>query len=169
MAVGTIMSHVARAKSFVSLAREMYFCLSKPTPWGTPDNPPVPSQDATVLTEPIGYRKVQRAYLVIPDENGELTDKTGNWKIVNVDDAFTSKARHVYIETTIDYSKMPVKEYRQVGIYSSIILVPDTSTTQYWYSPQEVSSTGVLELYENCTVSTRLVDESEVISVVVQL
>ncbi|WBF81264.1 virion protein 3 [Staphylococcus phage BSwM-KMM1] len=58
MAIATYNSHVELAKYLVSKADSIYLTIGKSTPWSNETNPPQPDENATVLQEVTGYKKL---------------------------------------------------------------------------------------------------------------
>lgn len=151
------------------LQNDFWVCLGrKDTDWGRPENPP----DATVATpmvEVIGYRKVQKKRLVVPDpEHGAITWR--HLKLTKVEDKdmlYKKKgvyARWALLTCTITTDELPTGGYfRQVGLYTD--LVPVAAYDDYEYlTPNRVSDVGNLIYIENIEQIYRLSNQIEEIS-----
>lgn len=147
-----------------------YWCAlgRKDTAWGRPENPP----DATVATpmvEVLGYRKVQKKRLVVPDqEHGSIIWR--NLKLTKVEDKdMLKKTKGVYprwalLTCTITTSELTTGgHFRQVGLYTD--LVPMAAYDDYEYlTPAQVSDPGNLIYIENIEQIYRLSNQIEEIS-----
>lgn len=157
--VTTKASHVQRAID-LSKNTQLWIGIGKTSVWGNPDTAPVYDpvahpenqswyEDATVLTEPIGYRKVETAKLVVPNANGiiEVFDAGGlstKWSEVTEAEAKTQGAVHLYVTVLLD-STLPYTTYRQTSLHSSLVKAGGVPDGRTYLLANEVSSQGTLE------------------------
>lgn len=172
MAIKTVNSAVSRALDFVHRT-DIYFAIGKTSPWSDESNPPQPIETDT-LQELIGYRKVDTQYLVVPYDNRTLgqndilitlSDGT-KWLVISEANAYTERARYVYISTTILPTDLPTGDYRQVGVFTGV--VPQDGITKPNLLPSEVQKPGVLEVLDNRVKSTRTNTTKETLSFIIQ-
>lgn len=156
-----MLGHVARAIDFYH-KNDMYFCIGKTTPWSAEDlgdefnpsndyeaNPPIPKNTDTIL-ELAGYKKVESAFLVIPDESGDLEYRNTRWKIVTEAEAPEKGARWVYISSYLSYNELPTDiVYRQIGVVSGLKAIEGIPSSKYALLPDEVEKAGLLEVIDN--------------------
>lgn len=168
MAVTTLRAHVNRAIDFFS-KEELYFALGKSTAWpGGDSNVPVPDTNMVELEEVIGYKKIEKKHLVVPDPAGTIEYRDGNYKIVPLSEALTKGAKWVYIETTIRYDELPLGTYRQVGLYEGLEKNAGVAVGKTNLLPSEVKSAGVLEVVDNRKTSNRDIDQKEKLTLVIE-
>lgn len=166
-AVNTIYAHVNRALGFFN-QNNTYFAIGKTTPWADESKPPEPDTNTAKLDGVIGFKKVEVAYMVVPDETGTIAYRDKTWKVVPPDKAMELKAKHVYLETYIRYDELPLGEYRQIGVYTGLKLADGVSPAKFNLLPSEVASHGVLEALDNRKASPREEDQKEKISLVIE-
>lgn len=167
MAITTVGAHVSRALDFFA-KQDIYFAIGRTTPWEDDNNPPSPNSDMTSIDEVIGYKKLEASHLVIPDDAGTISYRESNWKIVPKDDAYTQKAKWVYIETTIRYDELPLGFYRQIGVYTGLKLKSTTEAGQTALLPDQVEDPGILEIVDNRGPSNRLADQKEKLTLIIE-
>lgn len=178
MAIATTSAHVSRALDFFNKSDHIFFAIGRTTPWpnDSDDNtemeanfqPPAEDIEATALDDVIGYKKVESIYLVVPDENGEIVYDEQRWRVVSPDNAYTEKAKFVFIETTIRYDELPLGFYRQVGVYTGLTRKEGVSSAKFNLLPEEVEDAGVLEILSNRKPSNRQADQKETINLVIE-
>ena len=81
MAIATNGGHTARAVDFMNSAGK-YFAVGGTQPWEDETSPTTPQVTDFSLIDIVALKKVDHAYLVIPSENGTITYRGQNWKIV---------------------------------------------------------------------------------------
>lgn len=157
--VTTKASHVQRAID-LSKNLQLWIGIGKTSVWGTPDIAPVYDpvghpenqiwyEDAVGLTEPIGFRKVETAKLVVPNSNGiiEVFDAGGmstKWSEVTEAQAKAQGARHLYVTVLLD-ATLPYTTYRQTSLHSSLVIAGGVPAGRTYLLANEISSQGVLE------------------------
>lgn len=157
--VTTKASHVQRAID-LSKNTQLWIGIGKTSAWGSPDVAPVYNpelnpenqtwyEDAVELTEPIGYKKVETAKLVVPNINGiiEVFDAGGmstKWAEVTEEQAKTQGARHLYVTVLLD-NTLPYTTYRQTSLHSSLVKAGGVPDGRTYLLANEVSSQGTLE------------------------
>lgn len=162
MAIATTSSRVYAALALKSKSASTYFAIGKTSPWTNEKIPPASDPNATMLTETIGYKKVDNVSLCRPYVEGEVTTYPivtyGTLKFVLIPDAeaYNQKAVQVYYEVKIVGDELPVGTYRQVGVFTD--LVPKTGVTKPNLLPSEVQSIGILQFIENKEFNNRTVD-----------
>lgn len=167
MATTTINGHVARALDFFE-RNDIYFGIGRPDPWADEQFPPAPTIETTDLTTPIGFKKVESVYMVVPDTEGEIVYRDKRWKIVPANQAIEEGARWVYIDCYLRYDELPLSDYRQIGVYSR--LKPKTSVPPGKYNllPSEVDDRGILEVLDNRKRVSRQIDQKENLTLVIE-
>lgn len=168
--ITTTMGHVSRAISFQELPN-VYFGIGRTTPWDGEDEPefsaPLPSVDATELDELIGLKKVDMKSLVVPDEDGTIVYRDRTWRRISAEEAIQLGAHWVYIEASILYDELPASAYRQIGVFSRVQPKPSISSTSILL-PNEIESTGVLEILDQRKVVTRNIDSRDTFSMIIE-
>lgn len=168
--ITTTMGHVSRAISFQELPN-VYFGIGRTTPWdGESDDDfsaPLPSVDATELDELIGLKKVDIKALVVPDEDGTLIYRDRTWRKISAEEAIQLGAHWVYIEASILYDELPATAYRQIGVFSRV-QPKSTVTSPSILLPEDIESTGVLEILDQRKVVTRNVDSRDTFSMIIE-
>jgi len=167
MATTTINGHVSRALDFFE-RNDIYFAIGHPDPWADDNYPPAPTIDTQDITVPIGFKKVENIYLVVPDEQGSIVYRDKRWRVVPKDQAIAQGARWVYIECTLRYDELPLTDYRQIGVYSRLKVKAETPTGKLNLLPTDVESRGILEIIDNRKRVTRQVDQKENLTIVVE-
>jgi hypothetical protein len=71
MAVTTLYGHCSKALAFFNNTN-IYFGLGKQTDWSNPDIPDPPNVNQSGIVEPLGFKKCESKYLVIPDPAGSI-------------------------------------------------------------------------------------------------
>lgn len=161
--VCTERGRVSKAINFIN-DPNIWLGIGKSSTWGDPDVPPVydpinfPANNVwwtqvTALTEAIGYRKVETKKLVIPDINGviEVIDENGNntkWTEVTPANAVAMNAKYVYLTALLD-NTLPYTTFRQIIVFSSLVLSGSVSPTRTYALPSEVTDAGIAELVQN--------------------
>ncbi len=166
-AITTIGSKVRKATEFINL-NNVFMGLGKSTPWEDDDNPPSPERLAKALIEPIGYKQVTTKVLVVPDTNGEFVTKDGKFRQVAFENAYDENACWVYVELDIDYAELPLGWYRQIGLFTGLTRAAGVEPGKVALLPTEVESAGILEVLDNRKPSSRLEDQRETISLVIE-
>lgn len=168
MAITTLEGHCFKALAFYNTSN-MYFGIGRQTAWTDENNPDPPSSTATAVEEPVGFKRVESKYLVIPDPNGTIVYDDGSaWSIVNTSDAYTRGARWVYIDCNIKSTDLPLVIYRQVGLCINLV-VSDPSYAGYaTLLPNQVSSQGTLYLLDNSGPTTRKANQKETLSYILE-
>lgn len=168
MAITTLNSHIQRAVEFFQ-KDDIYFGIGRTTAWEDEDSPPEPVFETSTIEEPIGFKKAEQAYLVVPDEEGEIVYQDSTWSVVTLDEAFVKKARYVFISTTIRYDELPLGRYRQVGVYSGLEPVEGTAPGKFNLLPEEVKVQGILEVIDNRQDSNRQADQKETLNLIIKM
>lgn len=168
--ITTTMGHVSRAISFQELPN-VYFGIGRTTPWDGETEPdfsaPLPSVEATELDELIGLKKVDIKSLVVPDEDGTLIYRDRTWRKISAEEAIELGAHWVYIEASILYEELPVSAYRQIGVFSRV-KPKSTVTSPSILLPEDIESTGVLEILDQRKVVTRNADSRDTFSMIIE-
>lgn len=169
--VTPISGHVSRAISFSELPN-MYLGLGKTSAFLGEDDPnfvcPPPSVEAKTLEELIGLKRIEVVSLVHPDPDGTLIYKDRSWKKVSVEDAIRLGSRWVYLEVTVNYEELPAVGYRQIGIFSRVQANPEVGDSKSVLLPDEILSTGLLEIFEQRKVVHRSADSKDTFSMIVE-
>lgn len=171
-AIESLTGHIQRALDFYSNKDNIWFGIGKTTAWAydptgaipntnseTSDtNPPDPSS-TSVLLEPAGYKKIERAYIVYPDSTGELSYAGYTWKIVTdatAANAIAVGAKWVFIDAWLKYSELDTSiAYRQASVFENLVRATGVDTKLTALYPSQVSSQGVLQLMYNFTPVNR--------------
>lgn len=161
MAIATSISRHTRAKAFKDSTGTLFIGIGKSTQWNSSDTPPQPSDSATSLSEPIGYKQVDTKEFVIRDSNGTIEYLGEKWKIVSDQEAQTSKSRWIYIKASINYTELPTTTYRQIGIFSGLKRRSGVLASKSALLPSEVESVGSLEVIDNTTPNTRSANQKD--------
>jgi hypothetical protein len=179
VAISTTNAHVSRALDFFQNDK-IYFAIGRTTPWPNDVNgktelepsfqPPLENKELAALEELIGYKKVESIFLVVPDAtNGTITYQSLKWRIVPIEQAYTEKARHVYMTTSIQYDELPLGFYRQVGVYSGVERAVGVAVGKNNLLPVEAKEGfGILEVVDNRGPSNRQNDQKEILSIAIE-
>jgi hypothetical protein len=118
---------------------------------------------------PIGFKKVSSMHLVVPDVAGEIDYRGSRWTVVPANEAFERGARYVYIVASLNYTELPITDFRQIGVFSGLVRSSALSDqTKPNLLPSEVQTTGALELIDNRTVITRNEYQKETFSFIIE-
>lgn len=153
MAVTTTKAHVNMALYLKNKVSSTYLGIGGSDAWEDEENPPTPERSRTKLETPIGYKKVNTVSLCKRVESEEdASHNTINyrgevWELIPDKEAQEQQATHVYYETRIVGSELPVGEYRQVGIFTDLKTKGDVGKPNLL--PSEVTDVGTLEFFEN--------------------
>ena len=167
MATTTINGHVSRALDFFD-RNDIYFSIGRPDPWEDESFPPAPTIAAQDLDNPIGFKKVETIYMVVPDAEGEIAYRDRRWKVVPADEAIAKGARWVYIDAYLRYDELPLSDYRQIGVYSRLVKQDGVSSGKMNLLPEEVKHRGILEVIDNRKRVSRQIDQKEALSLVIE-
>lgn len=169
--VTTNVGHVSRAISFYEM-NSVYFGLGKTSPWDGESEEdftaPLPSVEATELTELIGMKKVEIKSLVTPDDDGTIIYRDQTWRKISPEEAISLGAHWVYIETSILYEELPESAYRQIGVFSRVKPKSNIQIGQKVLLPSEIESVGILEILDQRKVVTRNEDSRDTFSMIVE-
>lgn len=166
MATTTTSGHVSRALDFFE-RNDIFVGIGRTTPWEDEALPPVPSTEAKLVEEIMGYKKLEFIHLVVPDEAGEISYRDSRWRKVPFDKAVEENARWVYIEAHIRYDELPLQPYRQIGIFSRL-KATTAASAKLVLTPEEVEDMGILEVLDNRRVVNRQLDQKEQLSMVIE-
>lgn len=177
--VSTYKSHVSRAWSFYNDTPRIMFAIGKTTPWTNENQPPNPVIDKNTLDELIGFKKVDRMLFVIPDPvNGTIVIDNVRWTPIEPDPAIPgdtlynairrANARWVYVETVLESTEFPNTTYREIGLYSRILLNDGVSTSQLTYNPSEILDSGILEAWKTRPPVYKTSGQREMLSFVLE-
>lgn len=120
---------------------------------------------------PIGYKKATSVHLVAPDPAGEIDYRGSRWTVVPPNEALERGARYVYIVVSLNYTELPITDFRQIGVFSGLqrtAAVTVVDPTKPNLEPDEVEATGALELIDNRTVITRNEYQKETFSFIIE-
>jgi hypothetical protein len=165
--VTTVSAHVRRAIDFTNQP-SVYAAIGKSTAWPDDNIPPDPDPEAVDITEPIGYKKVSKNVLVVPDDLGEIEVYGVKWREV---DAYTEKARHVWIQASFNYDEFPTNvNYRQICLFTNLVrestdLLANPGRTALL--PIHVTDSGVLEYIYNDKPIPRAPNRRDIVNIVI--
>lgn len=163
----TINSRVQRAEDFSK--KNLYLAIGKTqTEWDDPNNPPVPDATATEIVELAFIKKVDTIKFVIPDATGSIVFRDTKWSEVAESDIYAKQARYLYLSTTLYYDKVPIVNYRQIGIIENPVDTSGNICKDDYYPADAISSQGFLHFIDNRRVVTRDVSQYEIISVIIE-
>lgn len=169
--ITTTAGHTSRAISFYELG-SVYFGLGRTSPWDGENeadfSAPLPSVSAKTLDELIGLKKVDVKSLVVPDEDGTIVYRDQTWRKITPQEAITLGAHWVYIEASIEYNDIPATAYRQIGVFSRVVPTPEAGSLKSVLLPDEIESTGVLEILDQRKVVTRNEDSRDTFSMIIE-
>lgn len=178
MAITLLKGHVSRALDFYN-KNSIFFGIGKTTAWSDPIDskitdyhPPTPKNTDDLL-EPVGYRRVDSKYLVVPaepnDESAELTYSGKKWKIVPPDKALEKGARWVCILANIQYSEFPTNiSYRQIKVTTGLEPADSVTDGRPNLLPSQVKNVGIPEVLDNRTPIFREPDQRERLIVIIE-
>lgn len=167
MAVTTLKGHVSRALDFYN-KEKIFMGLGKTTPWDNEMSPPIPTV-VDELVEIAGYKRVESLFLVRPDPDGELSYRNTKWKIIQKENALAEGAKWIFLSTYITYTELPTDiSYRQIGVYTGLVLAESTPVGKYALLPHEVEHSGILEVIDNRTPIYREADQREQLIIIIE-
>ncbi|WDE04669.1 hypothetical protein SG34_025620 [Thalassomonas viridans] len=109
--------------------------------WG--DNPPAEQITSTALLDALGYRKASRVKFCQPDSEGGIEVPTGKFSLVE------SPTNHIYLEFNFDFDNALGETLREVGVMVDSQPKAGLPDGQYYFTPDELESTGSLMLLEH--------------------
>lgn len=169
--ITTTVGHVSRAISFFELSN-LYFGIGRTSPWEGEDEPnfsaPLPDVNATQIDELIGMKRVSVKSLVYPDPDGTIVYRNQTWRKVSPEDAIRLGAHWVYIEASIEYDELPAVEYRQIGVFSRVVVGPSVTALQPILLPEQIANQGILEILDQRKVVTRNEDSRDTFSMIIE-
>lgn len=163
----TTFAHVRRALEF-SQKEDVYAVIGKTSAWPDDNNPPTPDPETTVIPEALGYVKVQQNTLIVPDVAGPIELYQIKWRTVADVDAYTEKARHVWLQGEFQYDDVPVAvSYRMVGITTGLTKQPLVPPLQTLLLPADVLDPGVLEYVYHDQPIPRAINRRDILNVII--
>lgn len=78
----TTLSHTSRAFDLFN-SNSLYYGIGYQSPWPDDNNPPLVDYNAMEIYQIIGYKKVEDAYMVVPDSNGSIIYRDSQWRVVS--------------------------------------------------------------------------------------
>lgn len=181
MAIITMNGHVSRALDFYHKT-DVYFSIGKISEWAESDrtkstsssnavsdySPPSPELSSDIV-ELVGMKKVERMFLVVPDENGSLVYRDSRWKIIAQDKALDKGARWVYLSASLNYNELPIDiSYRMIGINTGITRKSGISKDKYVLEADEISDKGITEIIDFRRPIYRETGQREELAVVIE-
>lgn len=195
--VATYASHVGKALNFFYNTPNLMFAIGRSTPWGGKEgendgtstiddlHPPYPSLDATEIDEPIGYKRYNNMYFVIPDETSTEPIVDGvHWRKIQLDTPISdpeaakealiakvkmNKARWIYMDFQLDPNDFVGFTYRQIGLYSDVKILPPATNSMNIFNAEYIETgSGILEVIQNRAPVTRQIDQRELVAVVLE-
>jgi len=167
MAISTVYGHVSRALDFYA-KDDLYFCIGRTTAWDEENIPPAPDVNIQDVEEAIAFKKVLEKKIVVPDPAGSIFYMGDMYREVSAEDAEDEKARWVYVSTTLTGDEVPLVSFRQVGLYSGLVVDSSVPAGKLSLLPEEVEDTGLLEVVDNRRVTHRQDDQSEKLSLIIE-
>lgn len=82
LAIAVLQGHVQRAIDFYKKEGKFFAIGGKDTPWRDENNPDNPLETDYKLKDIMGYKRVDRCELVVRDDNGTISYRTQNWRVV---------------------------------------------------------------------------------------
>lgn len=154
--------------------------IGKSTPWEDPAdidvsdrNPPTPTGYETDIEEPIAYKKIDLCYLCKKDKNGTLTYR--EQKFITTQDlqtAIDGLYDCVYVKGSFIYDEVPLKTYRQVGLYSCGKVTYDENNVSYPLGTEGhdniVTDPGILAVIDYRKPQPRDWDQTETFEIMIQ-
>lgn len=152
-------AHIRRAVEFVERT-DVYVAMAKTSPWTDDNAPPDPDPLTVDVTEPVAYKKPTKQTLLVPDATGPIEIYGVTWREVDTADAYTEKARHVWLQGEFVRDEVPTNiSYRMIGVYSELQREPvdlAANPGRTLLLPVHVQDPGVLEyLYHDKPIPRR--------------
>jgi hypothetical protein len=172
------------------------FGIGRSTSWSNETEPPLPLLDTKNLEETIGYKNIEQSFFVVPSANdGIISFDNMRWnKVVPIDTLDGVEARRIYgqdvsddlilfqsakrlnsrwlyLSTSIkfsDFSTSGASSYRQIGIFSNIILKDGVSLSDNYIPDQIRDGSPVLEVYKNRSPVFRNPGQIDKISMIIE-
>jgi len=168
MAITTTSGHCLKALAFYNNTN-LYFGVGRQTAWADENTPDVPSISITCIEDPLGFKKIDSKYLVVPDVNGTIMyDDGSTWSIVSPSDIYTKGAKWVYVSCSIKSTELPLNSYRQVGILLNLVVSDSAYANNSVLLPSQVSSQGTLYLVDNKVETVRKLNQKEILSFIIE-
>ena len=78
----TTLSHTSRAFDLFS-SSSLYYGIGYQSPWPDDNVPPLVDYNSMEIYQVIGYKKVEDAYMVVPDTSGSIIYRDSQWRVVS--------------------------------------------------------------------------------------
>lgn len=156
MGVLTEGGSVLRGIDFRRGRASIWVGVGRTTSWPDEEVPPTEDRAATEVEEIVGYKLANRAFQVVPDDEGSVIHNGNRYTAISDLDALASKstAGVVYIEFVLESDEFPTISYRQVGVFADLVPAEGFSNFSALL-PSQVSSPGTLVMIENMELQTR--------------
>ncbi len=155
-----------------------FIAIGKTSPWEDENNPPVPDENMTEITELIGLQRIDsyKYAKVIPNPT-TLQKRTGVYykglyysvtqdSEIALQDGYTSIMCEVVLDRdTIEAIPIDIT-FRQVGLYVGVQATPDEikyGITRAEWDAKLTSDKGMLEVVDNRQPLSRMEDQQETI------
>jgi hypothetical protein len=97
---------------------------------------------------------------------GMITCNDSNWGFVATENAYSAKARWVYVQAIIDGNELPLVSYREIGLYSALQVAEGVGEDSAVLLPAQVANNGVLEVISYRKPIPRSDDQKDQLSLV---
>jgi hypothetical protein len=139
------------------LESTFYFAIGKPSPWGTPDVPPTPPSDLSVLPEVFLYKRARRVLpaLLSPCGNLPIQLRVGDppqmwyviedWKeiLLSYSGSYPINPTHLYVELELEPEDLSSPSYRSTALYADLRFHPGVPPGSVTLTPSLIEDTGV--------------------------
>lgn len=140
MAILTKSGRAAMAKAVAD--QPVFMCWGKGDEnWPSP--PPDESINASELIDVVGYRKATLISYCEPDPNGEIVIPSGTFTLSQ------ENTHHLYLRFVFDFEDGLSETIREVGILIGTEPKPGLPPGQYYFTPDQVETAGMLLLVEH--------------------
>ena len=101
-------------------------------------------------------------------DGGAYRFRNDQFRAVADEDAYTEGARLVYVEAEFEYDEVPLTSWSQIGLHVDLTKAVGVPGGRTYLSGDEVLDAGVLEYLENRALTSRSVDQKELIRLVIE-
>lgn len=154
MAIPTLKMRHEGAKRYkdVALSQGIWLGLGRTAAWPDENNPPAPSNTATTIETPIGYKKFSQITFVKQDADGDITYLGNKYTAIDDTEAATLNSVLLYLKAIVEYTELPPATTRQMGVFRNL---QHNQGEAVAVLPAQVTSVGLLEIIDNTVPNTR--------------
>ena len=173
--ISTIGHRVLNAHRFFT-DTELWAVLGGTNAWPDDNNPPLPDTSTGSINTIIGAKKATASMVKRDDVNGTeaflMDGVITRWTIIpDLSQAISEEARFVLVRVTItgdEGGKIPLSDFREIGIYSNLIRAGGVPEGQEVLSVSDVANFGQLEFIKYRMPVTRDLNSAYTFATVIE-